>query len=179
MKKKTKNVTITNYAGSQPTSIYKIENDPEILLNRLLFQVISLKSKKNEICEKWEEHQINDGEYLQETKKINEQLDIIKENVKNILDKSFRGSTDPLSFMHSKLKSFYDEYAYSFISYTEDLVSRIQSLQRSINAIDSAHSKGLFNNQDEYEYEKDELESQLNLFKDLAHRAAKMFNELK
>jgi hypothetical protein len=177
MKKKTRNVTITNYAGSQPSSIYKMENDPEILLNRLLFQVISLKSKKSEISEKWEEHQIDDREYIQETKKINRQLDDIKENVRNNLDKSFRGNSDPLNFMQYKLKSFYDEYASSFISYTEDLVSKIHSLQRSINAIDSAHSKGLFT-ESEYKHEKEELESVFSFLTDVSGKAINTLTRL-
>jgi hypothetical protein len=179
MKKKTKDVILTNYFGSQPAAITKADDDPEILLDRLLARVLVLKSRKSEVSEKWEGHEIDDGEYLLKTKKINKQLEEIKENVGKILATSFRGSTDTLSFMQSKLKSFYDEYASTFISYIEDIVSKIHSLHRSIDALDSAYSKRLFNDDEEYHYEKEELESQLNSFKSLAHGAVQILNQYK
>lgn len=169
MKKKTKDVMLTNYYGSQPTTISRIEQDPEVLLDRLLAQVLVLKSRKSEISEKWEDHEIEDGEFVQKTKEISKQLKDITENVRQILDRSFRGSTpDIKSFMQNKIKSFYDEYANSFISYTEDLVSKIHSLEKSTDALNSVSSKGLFNNDDEYNDEKEELESRLNSLRDLA-----------
>jgi hypothetical protein len=168
MKKKTKDVMLTNYYGSQPATIYRTEQDPEVLLDRLLAQVLVLKSRKSEISEKWENHEIEDGEFVQKTKEISKQLKDITENVRQILDRSFRGSTlDIKCFMQNKMKSFYDEYANSFISYTEDLVSKIHSLEKSVDALNSANAKGLFNI-DEYNEEKDELESQLNSLRALA-----------
>ena len=168
MKKKPKEVMLTNYYGSQPATISKSERDPEVLLDRLLAQVRVLKSKKSEVSEKWEGHEIDDGEYILKTKEINRQLEDIRDNIKKILDSSFRGPSDALGFMENKIKSYYDEYKSIYISYTEDLVSKIHSLGMSIHALDSAHSKGLFNDDDEYQYEKNELVSQLNSFKDLA-----------
>ena len=178
MKKKPKEVMLTNYYGSQPAMISKSEQDPEVLLDRLLAQVLVLKSKKDEIYEKWDEiHEIDDGEYLLKTKEISRQLKDIKDNVKKILDSSFRGPSNAQSFIQNKLKSYYDEYKSTYVSYTEDLVSKIDSLGKSIHALDSAHSKGLFNDDDEYQYEKNELVSQLNSFKGLATGIAQMLTQ--
>jgi hypothetical protein len=169
MKKKTKHVMLTNYYGSQPANIAKTESDPEVLLERLLAQVLVLKSRKSEISDKWEKDEIGDGEYVSQLRDVKTQLESIKENVKEILSRSFRGSADVNSFMQFKLKSFYDEYASTFVAYVEDLATKIESLQRSIDTLDSAHSKGLFNNYDEYLYEKEELKSQLDMFRSLAN----------
>ncbi len=176
MKKKTKDVILTNYFGSQPTAITKTEEDPEVLLERLLAQVLVLKSKKAEFSEKWDDGQIEDGEYLLKTKEINKKLKDIREDVRKILDRSFRGSADTVTFMESKLKSFYDEYANTFISYIEDLIYKINMLQRSIHALEVANSKGLFDNVDEYRDEKQELESQLNSFRSLAQGAVQVLS---
>jgi hypothetical protein len=179
MKKKTKDIMLTNYYGSQPAAIDKTESDPEILLDRLLAQVLVLKSRKTEICDKWERGDLGDGEYLLQLKDANRQLEAIKENVKKILSGTFRGSADINSFMQFKLKSFYDEYANTFVSYVEDLAAKIESIQRSVDILDSAHSKGLFNNFDEYIYEKEEVESQLNMFRSLAKGTVDLLGKYK
>ncbi len=179
MKKKTGEIVLTNYYGSQPAAINKTESDPEILLDRLLAQVLVLKSRKTEICEKWEMGEISDGEYLPQLKDANRQLAAIKESVKKILSGTFRGSTDIDSFMQFKLKSFYDDYANIFASYVEDLASKIESIQKSIEILDTAHSKGLFNHFEEYVYEKEELESQLNMFKSLARGTIDLLGKYK
>jgi hypothetical protein len=44
------------------------------------------------------------------------------------------------------------------------ILSKIHSLGKSIHALDSAIQKGLFNDDYEYQYEKNELVSQLNSF---------------
>jgi hypothetical protein len=167
-----KNVTLTNSFESQPTNA-TLEKDPQFLLERLLSQVLVLKSRKNEILERWENNEISDKEFTEKTRDIRNQLNRLTEDLRRIQETQFRGSSDNTDIIiDKKMQSDYNDYATGIMDYTEDLVSRIKSNKNMIDALNSAYSKGLFK---EYEYrqEREELESVVSFLTDLSKKVVK------
>jgi hypothetical protein len=125
----------------------KWEKDPQYILEQLLSRVILLKSKKGEL------------------------LHALTENLRKIQSTQFRGSTDSSEIiLESKAQADYNEYGAGLIDYAKDLTAKINSTKKRINALESAYSKGLFN-ESEYNHEKEELESISGFFTDLSTKA--------
>jgi hypothetical protein len=172
LRKGSKNVVLTNSFESLPTNA-SWENDPQVLLERLLSKVLVLKSEKNETLEKWENNEIGDQEFTEKTRDIRNQLNRLTEDLRRIQETQFRGSSDNTDvIIDNKMQSDYNDYSTGIMDYTEDLVSRIKSSQKMIGALDSAHSKGLISEY-EYHHEKEELESVFNFLTELSRKVVK------
>jgi hypothetical protein len=172
LRKGSKNVVLTNSFEFQPTNA-SWENDPQVLLERLLSKVLVLKSEKNEALEKWENNEIDDQEFTEKTRDIRNQLNRLTEDLRRIQETQFRGSSDNTDvIIDNKMQSDYNDYSTGIMDYTEDLVSRIKSSQKMIGALDSAHSKGLISEY-EYHHEKEELESVFNFLTELSRKVVK------
>jgi hypothetical protein len=170
IRKNSKNVTLTNSFESQPANS-KWEKDPQYLLEQLLSRVIILKSKKGELLDKWENGEIDGQEFTKSTQEIRDQLNALTESLRRIQSTQFRGSLDSTEFViESKTQADYNEYATGIIDYTEDLISKIQSTKKRIDALTSAYSEGLFTDS-EYKQEKAELESVFSFLIDLSDKA--------
>jgi hypothetical protein len=172
LRKGSKNVVLTNSFEFQPTNA-SWENDPQVLLERLLSKVLVLKSEKNEALEKWENNEIDDQEFTEKTRDIRNQLNRLTEDLRRIQETQFRGSSDNTDvIIDNKMQSDYNDYSTGIMDYTEDLVSRIKSSQKMIGTLNSAHSKGLISEY-EYHHEKEELESVFNFLTELSKKVIK------
>ena len=129
-----------------------------------------MKSKKGELLEKWEDGEIDSQEFTKKTQEIRDQLNVLTENLRRIQNTQFRGSDSTESMIDSKAQADYNEYAAGIIDYAGDLVSKIQSTKKTIDALNSAYSKGLFT-ESEYKHEKEELESVFSFLIDVSSRA--------
>jgi len=174
IRKNSKNVILTNSFESQPTNA-KSEKDPQLVLEQLLSRVLVLKSQKNELLEKLENNEIEDHEFPERYREIGSQLSKLTDDLRRIQETHFRGSSDNTEIIIDKKMQFeYNDYATSIMDYAEDLVSRISSSKKMINALDTAYSKGLLT-EHEYSQEKEELESVFNFLSELSK---KVVNEL-
>jgi hypothetical protein len=169
IRKDSKNVTLTNFFEPQLANT-KWEKDPQYLLEQLLSRVIILKSKKGELLEKWEEGEIDSQEFTKKTQEIRDQLSALTENLRRIQSTQFRGSNSTESMIENKTQADYNEYAAGIIDYAGDLASKIRSTKKTIDALNSAYSKGLFA-ESEYKHEKEELESVFSFLTDLSGKA--------
>lgn len=167
--RKNKDLTMTTSFESQPADS-KWENDPQYILEQLLSRVIILKSRKDELVDRWEEGEIDAQEFTRKTQGIRDQLNALTENLRRIQSSQFRGfpvSTETI--IESKTQYANSEFAAGLID-SEDLRGKIHSTKKRIDVLSFAYSKGLFN-ESEYNHEKEELESIFSFLTDSSVRA--------
>jgi hypothetical protein len=175
MTKDNKHVILTNFFETRLNDI-KLENDPQFLLERLLANVLSLKSKEGEVLENWYDGKIEDVDYLRDHKQIREELDRISQETKKYLSGFLRGQQEITWVMKNRLRSLNEEYEKSFISYTQDVVSRINMIRKRKEMVAFAYKKRFFK-EDDYLHEEQELKSQLESLLSTSHQAIKILTE--